>query len=436
MKAIKLTARLDRSLREVTQIGTVLLQDVEFSMKELSVLTKLTEGKSPDLKVTNFWCKTAIRSLLGLIDGLSFAMRRAVLENAKDAGLTLKTKERARLQERRYDPKTDSVLTISQNLSPAESFKLAFKLFPKLFGSSFTVDTSGEDWLAVRRIIDVRNRFTHPSVLEHLSIHDALPAFIPASMWLYVQVMELLAEISQRLKGDPKKISSELVIPKFREAEAPLQTIFSDEDYKRIEAFGGRTLEYFKTMFFLLKDETGLAMDLCKGSFDSPAALYSPSSQFAYRTLTRTLFSDVEGQTSASRFFIEAAVKRGKVKLSEEDIRSLDEGEIEDQLVASANLWSREFGNSMAIAKAGESWKHFRGARSFRDRITHPRGLDSIKIDFKLAEVLLEAYSFFLDTSEALYIDPGIWETKAGGLEEAIAEEESRPIPQEEDIEE
>jgi hypothetical protein len=181
MKDIKWTPKLARSLREIYQIGTVLLQDVEISTKELSLLTKPVEEQSLDLKAATFGAKTAIRSILGLMDGLSFAMRRTVLENAKGLGLSLTTKESARLQERRYDPKTDSVLTTPQNLSPAESFKLAFKLFPKLFHLSFTLDTSGEDWLAVRRIIDVRNRFTHPKVLEHLAVYPALPAFGPAS---------------------------------------------------------------------------------------------------------------------------------------------------------------------------------------------------------------------------------------------------------------
>lgn len=438
MKDIKWTPKLAQSLRQIHQIGTTLLRDVEISTEELSAIIRPAKGKSPDIKAATFWAKTVIRSILGLMDGLSFAMRRAVLENAKQVGLPLTTKERARLQERRYDPKTDSVLTTPQNLSPAESFKIAFKLFPRLFGSNFTLDTSGEDWLAVRRIIDVRNHFTHPKVLEHLAVYPALPAISPASAWLYTQTAELLAEVSRRLGGTPQTIPSGVSPPKYRESEAPWPTIFSAEDYERIEAYGGRTLEYFKTMFFMLKDETELAIDLCKGSFDSLATLSSPKSQFAWRTLTRTLFSDVEGQTSAARFFIEAAVKRGKVHLSEEDIRVLDEGEIEDQLVAAVNLWSREFSNGVAVAivKAGEPWKHFRGARFFRDRITHPRELDSVKVDLKLTTTLLEAFGFFLSTSDTIHLDPETWVAKAGGLEEAIAEEEGQPISQEEEIEE
>ena len=228
MKEVKWTPKLAQSLRQIHQLGAVLLRDVEISTEEISVLMKPVEG--PDIKAATFWVKTLIRSILGLMDGLSFAMRRAILENAKAVGLTLTTKERARLQERRYDPKTDSVLTAPQNLSPADSFKLAFKLFPRLFGSSFTLDTSGEDWLAVRRIVDVRNRFTHPKVLEHLAVHPALPALAPASIWLYTQTAELLAEVSKRLGGKPKAIPTGFIPPKYRESDAPWQAIFSAED--------------------------------------------------------------------------------------------------------------------------------------------------------------------------------------------------------------
>src|SRR5215203_2785644 len=109
MKEIQWTSKLGRNLREITKIGTVLLKDVEISTNELSMLMKLAEGGPLDVKKATFWIKTVIRSILGLMDGLSFAMRGTVLQNAKDVGLTLTTKERARLQERRYDPKTDSV---------------------------------------------------------------------------------------------------------------------------------------------------------------------------------------------------------------------------------------------------------------------------------------------------------------------------------------
>lgn len=435
MKDSNLTPKLAKSLLQIHQIGTVLLRDVEISTQELSNLLKSAGRESPDVQVTIFWVKTVIRSVLGLMDGLSFAMRRAVLENAQQAGLHLTIKERARLQERRYDASTDSILNIPQNLSPAESFKLAFKLFPKLFGASFALNTSGEDWLAIRRIIDVRNRFTHPKVLEHLAVFPVLPALSPGSAWLYTQTAELLAEISRRIGGTPQTIPSS-ISPRYRESEAPWKTIFSAEDYERIEAYGGRTLEYFKTMFFMLLDETELAVDLCRGSFVSLATLSGPRSQFAWRTLARTLFSSVEGQTSAIRFFIQAAVKRKKIHLSEEDITALDQGEVEDQFVKWVNLWSREFSNGTAIIPTGEPWKHFRGARFFRDRITHPRELGSIKVDPELTTMLLEAFKFFLEASDALNLEPEKWVVKAGGIEEDIEEEERQPVALEEEAEE
>jgi hypothetical protein len=56
-----------------------------------------------------------------------------------------------------------------------------------------------------------------------------------------------------------------------------------------------------------------------------------------------------------------------------------------------------------------------------------------VKVDLKLAGTLLGGYGYFVGTSDAIYLDPERWVEKAGGLEEAIAEEERRPIPRTED---
>jgi hypothetical protein len=57
-----------------------------------------------------------------------------------------------------------------------------------------------------------------------------------------------------------------------------------------------------------------------------------------------------------------------------------------------------------------------------------------VKVDLKLTTTLLEAYGFFLGTLDAVHLDPETWLVKAGGLEEAIAEEEGQSLPQEEEV--
>jgi hypothetical protein len=92
----------------------------------------------------------------------------------------------------------------------------------------------------------------------------------------------------------------------------------------------------------MLSDDTRVAMDFTRGAFPAHAVpLLPPLLQFAFRTYARTLFSEIEGTISAAQFFIETAVERGSVTLSEADSISLAEGEVEDRFVAACNLWAR-----------------------------------------------------------------------------------------------
>ena len=166
-------------------------------------------------------------------------------------------------------------------------------------------------------------------------------------------------------------------------------------------------------------------MALASDALSSRTILLSPFSQFAFRTYARTLFAEVEGATSAARFFIEAAVDREKVWLSDADRASLEEVEIEDRFVAACNLWARrEFGNDHVLERKGNGWKHLRGARAFRNRITHPKSPESFKVDLELTKTLLGAHSFFMDGwGEGLYLDADKWAEKAGGIDEVIEKE-------------
>ena len=350
---------------------------------------------------------------MGFLDGLSFAMRQTVLHCAKDAGITLTPKQHAELK--------------NQYLGTLESFKLAFKLFPRLVGSDYALDVGGEEWRGLLRVAKVRNNLTHPKVLEHLAFHPALPALVPTIRWVSREILTLLNEVSRRtgLASRPVPIGVEELV--FRESESPWNPVFKDEDYRLIKSYGDRTLEYVKHMFFMLSDDTKTAMELTRGTLASHSALLSPRSQFTYRTYARTLFSEIEGAIAAARFFIDAAVDRGGVSLSGTDVAHLDEGEIEDRLVATANLWSREFGNGYTLGTTGQGWKHLRGALAFRNRVTHPKNVESLRVDLALTETLVGAHGLFIEAwGEGFYLDPERWAEKAGGIEEAIREEEQR----------
>jgi hypothetical protein len=258
-----------------------------------------------------------------------------------------------------------------------------------------------------------------------LTSHLALPALLPTITWIYREILILFGDIEQCLSLSPIREIPDPGVPVFREAQSPWVQVFKDEDYSLIKGSGGRTLDYVKKMFFMLSDDTRESLDLAKGAFSASGLHLSSMLNFAFRTYARTLFSEIEGTISAATFFIDAALERGAVNLSEIERASLKEGEIEDRFVAACNLWAREFGNGYVIEKSGSNWKHLRGARAFRNRITHPKRLESIRVDPSLMDMLLGAHSFFMEGwGEGLYLDSEKWAKKAGGIEEVIEREE------------
>jgi hypothetical protein len=238
-----------------------------------------------------------------------------------------------------------------------------------------------------------------------LALLPALPELLPAVAWVSREILTLFGDIEQRLGLGSRWEIPDVGNAAFRETPSSQMPIFKEDDYLHIKSYGGRTLEYVKLMFFMLSDDTKEAMDVVRTAFSPRVALPSPMLQFAFRTYARTLASEVEGTISATKFFIEAAVQRGTVTLSETDRASLEDGEIEDRFVAACNLWAREFGKKYVLKKAGPNWESMRRARVFRNRITHPNSLKSLRVDIALMETLVGAHDFFLEGwGEGLYL--------------------------------
>lgn len=411
MKNGKAARQLDASLQEFHKISTILLKDVQISLLDqfLPLVANFQDGVSDRANVA-FWGRTTIRTFLGLVDGLSFSMRKAVLRGRKGSDIALTSKEERDLAD--------------ESLRPLDSFKLAMRTFPRLFGSEYQLDAGGEEWRGLKRIVAVRNKFTHPKVLEDLAFHPALPALMPTIQWVTGEVQKILGDINYRLNGVRRTEDAELAFPAYRESQARWDNLFTDDDYARIREVGGRSLAYVSNMFFMLNDDTRIAMDFLKESFPTHAIVLSPESQFAFRAYSRTLSSEIEGTIAAVRFFVEAAAQRNEVSVSEHDLLLLDEGEVEERFVAAMNLWSRKLGAGKdVLEQAGPNWKHMRGARAFRNRITHPKDAESLRVDLDLMDTLMGAHDFFLTGwGDGLYIDPDKWARVAGTIDDAIAE--------------
>ncbi len=388
------------SFRELTQIDNLLQGDSSLALRHFhdAVARFNTDSSSEHGEAADFYAKACIRAFLGHVDGIGYVLRRFVVKCAGEAGLSIPPKKLAELMDRKYESTLDSISSKEKRLSTESSIKVAVTWFPKLVGSDFRLDTDGEGWRGLRRIIHVRNKFTHPEKLEHLFSHAAFAAIHPTIIWFLVQMRDMFADCSAKLGiPQPRQESVVLEFP-YKEKDHPIPIIFSAQDTSDIEDVAARTYKYVELMARRFSRDVVRAFDLIKNSLP----LLSNCHQYAVRTGVRTLFSEVEARTGATIFFLRAAEKRGEIKLSEADNRSLSGGEIEDQMVASLTIFSREFGNDYVPEASGESWKEFRGTRFFRDRLTHPKDSLSLKVDLKAVLTFFKAAKYVVDTSDAL----------------------------------
>jgi hypothetical protein len=418
--AIRVSQELRRNLFELRRLHSALRRDTELALFEFSAAVERFNRGEVSIEEAGSWCKAAVRSFVAEVDSLGHAMRRAVLRSADEQLLSLSTRERARLSEKKYDATTDSIGEKEAPLFLEEGIKEAFKYFPGLFGSDYKLATGGEEWRGFKRVVDVRNQLTHPEIPEHLSAVNAYPALLPSVIWFYGQLAGLFADIVSRTGGSlPPSLPMVHNVPPFRDKTAPRHQFFSEEDEQLIKKSGYKTLEYVQLLFRLLAQDTIRALDLCRESFGSVKELKSSRGQFAFRLCLRTLFSEVQGYISAALFQLNAGEVRGTIHLTPGDQASLKEGALENRLVTAVTLWEREFGNDRLMPRSGPLWTALCAARVLRDKITHPKKVEDLAISLDDSETILSALEYLSDIG-FLIPSKAKWALNGGSIKEAI----------------
>jgi hypothetical protein len=369
---------------------------------------------------TAYLIKKTVRAFLGQVDGLAFALRDAVRSCADEVGLPLTTKERAKLREKKYDAASDTITGQPALLNTPDSLKLALRYFPKLFGSSYELRTDGVAWRAFKRLVRTRNGFTHSATLNDISPVNAVPVLKPTLLWFFQQMQLLYADIAPRLGIVLKPTAAYMDDPflGFNEDEHPWVAPFTDDDHTAIASNSSQTLEYAKRLLAHAHDDTHRALAEIK-LIGRPTHL-SPASQMNVRNAVRTLFSNVEAVIFTAKRFVEASASRGEVALSLADRERLVDGEVEDRFAGALTLWSREFGEGRVPRTSGEAWKHFRGARFLRNRLTHPKSADRLTVGLKEVNQLLAALTYFQQAFDLLHLNPDRWAKVAAAASAAI----------------
>ena len=400
-------SKLQVSLTTISSINSILSQDVKTSIDQFTSDLQLVSASGQPTEETAYIIRKAIRAFVGQVDGVSFAMRHAVLASADEVGLSLTVKERAKLSERKYDKATDSISENRALLNTPDSLKLALRYFPQLFGSTYALDTSGVAWRSLIRLVDVRNGFSHPRTLDAFSPINALYILRPTFLWFFYQMQLLYADSAPRIGVSVSAVEPmDDPFAEYDEAAHPWFEAFSEEDYKSIAANASQSLELAKRMLAVVHAESHRAIGELN---QKDCSVLTPRGQTEARNAVRTLFSTVEAVLYTAERFIEAAETRGASKLNDADRGRIKENEIEDRFAASLEIWSREFGNGHRLKTSGEGWKNFRGARFLRNRLTHPKEAAALHIGVPELNLVLAALTYYKDAHDLLTLDPEKW---------------------------
>lgn len=433
---MKIDKKLSSSLKFLGSINSELSRDTHFCLETLMpMVIAYGEGRE-DLENVTFWAKSAVRCFTNQVDGISFSMRKAVLHLEHDVDLGLTNRERAELSELKYDSKSDSVKEEFLSKGPKEILKLAFRYFPKLFGSDWKLDTNAQGWGSFTEILKARNKITHPSRIERLYPVEIYAHLVPSIVWFYTTMLGMLAECAARLGLSFKRDNTTFDVKPFR--GIPDLKIEPDPSfYKRIEEYGSDSLKYVNEMMRKLSSDTMRALDLLSEGLRKAPAKHAkirlpPRVVFAGRLSARTLFSEVEGMTAALSFFIAAAEKRSEVAISKEDREALvifdgrQESKFDEceRLAVVGELFSKFFGDGgQTIDRQGSDWKKFQICRGYRNRITHPRDLEDLDLKLGTIESLAGAMGWYANEFlNAISIDADRWSSlmKDASIEEIL----------------
>lgn len=358
----------------------------------------------------DFWevftsAKPLIRALMGQMDALSHLMRQIIVERAAHGVPSLSNKELATLSGRKYDPKSDTISEKSTRFLPTtDSFRLAAKYFPSVFGVDGMTDFREGGWNSVVQLARARNRFTHPERLHDLVPIEALVHLQPALLWSQTVLMSLTNLACEAAGGSSMSAPTthQIRADRTKGLTRP-EEILDDDFHAQVRSSGSRSIRYVTEMMMRLQDDTTFAWDEYSQRLDEIKPRHfvdrpldsDDGLQFAARNLLRAFFSQVEGTISFTRFMLEAANDRGEINLSEEEREGFGSGTIEKQLLSTTSVWSREFGTGEVIDESSIGWRSFVEAIGWRNGVTHPQELSHFLLSPERMREILKLPSWF-----------------------------------------
>jgi hypothetical protein len=120
------------------------------------------------------WRRALVRCIFASIEGTTYGLKqlafsRILLEEPDILDLG----EAVMLQDQAFDIKENGTVDVrSAKTKTLNSIRFAFKVVPKVFGSSFVVDVDHSGWNQLTFSIKTRDRLMHPKGLRDIEVSD------------------------------------------------------------------------------------------------------------------------------------------------------------------------------------------------------------------------------------------------------------------------
>jgi hypothetical protein len=177
-------AQMNQFVDDLGQMLSLLFDDVKQCKVQLE-----TED-------SQFGRRVYVRTVFALIEGLTFQMKQIVLKMHDELNLGYPTAELALLKEEAYELNDKGEAYVqSKFLQLPKNVRFAFKVFARTFEVDYQLDVGSDVWASFKDAIEIRNRLTHPKLVNDLHVSDEQMVIVRrVEKWYAVSVHTLLYE--------------------------------------------------------------------------------------------------------------------------------------------------------------------------------------------------------------------------------------------------
>ncbi len=128
----------------------------------------------------NFWCLTSVRVFFSAVEGVLHSYK-VVMEKCYEAG------------EIEFSEDDLPIIRGEKWLSFHENLKFTVKHFSRLIGIPSPVNKNSQEWVAFKKITEIRNRITHPKKIEDVFITtEEIPFINQGPLWFWNLILKLI----------------------------------------------------------------------------------------------------------------------------------------------------------------------------------------------------------------------------------------------------